>query len=444
MKIRLVSKDRHVEGLCREGLARLCGTDWSLYLDPDGRLNKAVDLSILDLDAFAPPHSDWERPNGAAHILLCSQERMPELQGALPAATILLKPLQRELFMTVLSCAVERRGSCEKPVNGGAEATMSREQSDELLQCLLHTNLELQRFHARQMNFLARGLHDLRAPLTAIEGYSGLLLAERFGPLNAAQCENLRRMQHSIARLSRMATDIFRLSLGQRGKQDPDLQPGDLGRHVQQALQEVMPLADARSIRIVEEVAAPADQICFDAAQIESVLANLLENACRFTPRQGSIEVRGYSVFWDRRRPEVSETVPRERRNRDSRRPNAYRVDIHDCGPGVPAEHLSSIFEPYTSYAGSRDRAGSGLGLAICRMVVSAHRGQIFATSSEEGAVFSFVLPFAENGARLAPQPPQTDQASPADPWPVAVGGLAEGTAIRSCECNDQSSPIVI
>jgi signal transduction histidine kinase len=122
----------------------------------------------------------------------------------------------------------------------------------------------------------------------------------------------------------------------------------------------------------------------------------------------------------------VSETVSTERRSRDSGRPNAYRVDIRDCGPGVPDEHLSSIFEPYTSYAGSRDRAGSGLGLAICRMVVSAHRGEIFAASSEEGATFSFVLPFAENGARLAPRMERGDTS---EAWPAAVGGSAEETA---------------
>jgi signal transduction histidine kinase len=414
MKIRLVSRDRQVEKICREGLARLCDAEWSLYLDPEGRLDVTADLSILDLDTLPLPHRPWEDCNGTTHILLYSQERLDEMQGSLPAAMVLLKPLQWELFLTVLGCAVAR---CQQRAGAG-------EAGGELLQCLLRTSVELQRAHARQMHFLARGLHDLRAPLTAIEGYGGLLLAERFGPLTAAQRENLGRMQQSIARLSRMATDIFRLSLGERREEAPDLQPGDIEHCIQRVLDEMMPLADAKQVQLAADVAAPAAPLPLDEAQIHNVLTNLLDNACRFSPRRGSIEVRGYPVFWERRRPQVRETRRQERRLREQECLNAYRVDIRDCGPGIPAEHLNSIFEPYTSYAGSQDRAGSGLGLAICRMVIGAHQGRIFAESGAGGAVFSFVLPFAEPLVRSERRPPQPQQAPPS--WP---GHIAEETA---------------
>jgi two-component system sensor histidine kinase KdpD len=301
---------------------------------------------------------------------------------------------------------------------------LAPEPNEELLQALLRTSLELQRTHARQMHLLARGLHDLRAPLTAIEGYSGLLLAERFGPLSAAQRQNLRRMQQSIARLTRMTTDIFRLSLGERGEHLADPQPGDIELCLQRVMEEILPYADAKQIRLDFAVAPPAEPLSFDDAQIHSVLTNLLENACRFTPCGGSIEVRGASIFWERRRAEACESRPDERRLDASPRANAYRVDIRDCGPGVPAGRLNSIFEPYTSYAGSQDRAGSGLGLAICRMVIGAHRGRIFVESGEGGAVFSFVLPFAEPLARPERRPiqPETGRAG----WPAEI---AEETA---------------
>jgi signal transduction histidine kinase len=432
MKIRLVSRDRQVEKLCREGLAGNGDADCSLYLDPQGQLDVAVDLSILDLDSFTLPYRGLEKRNGAAPIVLLSQERLDAMRGRLPAATILLKPVRRELFLTALGCAVAhfRESSKAAPAPAAAGEAAGPEPNEELLQSLLHTSLELQRAHARQMHFLARGLHDLRAPLTAIEGYSGLLLAERFGPLSAAQRENLRRMQQSIARLTRMTTDIFRLSLGERGEHLADPQPGDIELCLQRALDEMLPYADARQIRLDSEVAPPAEPLSFDDAQIHSVLTNLLENACRFTPRGGSIEVRGDSVFWERRRAEACEGRPHERRLDASPRPNAeprsnaYRVDIRDCGPGVPAGHLNSIFEPYTSYAGSQDRAGSGLGLAICRMVIGAHRGRIFVESGEGGAVFSFVLPFAEPLARPERRPIQPEAGRAG--WP---GEIAEETA---------------
>jgi signal transduction histidine kinase len=425
MKIRLVSRDRSIEKLCGEGLAKFCGAAWDLYLDPDDRMEEAVDLSIVDLDALAEPYRESGRSNRTVSVLLYSEERLRAIRGPLPEATILLKPLRRELFLTVLGCAVEQqklRESAEPETAGQGDAA----GSGRLLQQVLGASLELQRFHNRQMHFLERGLHDLRAPLTAIEGYSGLLLAERFGPLTAMQSENLRRMQQSIRRLSRMATDIFRLSLGERGEEGPDLQPGDLAGRVQQALRELMPLADGKQIRLTDDIAAPAGPLHFDGAQIDSVLTNLLGNACRFTPRHGSIAVRGYSVFWDRRRSEVHEAVEHDRRSRNIPHFNAYRVDIRDSGPGVPAEHLDSIFEPYTSYCGSRDRAGAGLGLAICRMVVSSHRGRIFAEPEEQGGVFSFLLPFAEQPARPERLQLQTESDHPNAAWHT---GVAEETA---------------
>ena len=75
---------------------------------------------------------------------------------------------------------------------------------------------------------------------------------------------------------------------------------------------------------------------------------------------------------------------------------NAYRIDVHDSGCGVPSEHTESIFEEFTTYAGGQDRSGGGLGLAICRMAIDAHRGRIWAESTGAGTQFSFVLPYPD------------------------------------------------
>ena len=83
-----------------------------------------------------------------------------------------------------------------------------------------------------------------------------------------------------------------------------------------------------------------------------------------------------------------------DRRTTDLHTPNSFRVDIRDSGPGISTEHLDSIFEEYTSYSGGHDRSGGGLGLAICKLILSRHQGRIWAESSSDGAVFSFVLPF--------------------------------------------------
>jgi signal transduction histidine kinase len=125
---------------------------------------------------------------------------------------------------------------------------------------------------------------------------------------------------------------------------------------------------------------------------IEQVLINILDNACKFTPRAGEIEIRGYPFFWERRRGHAAKPAA-ERRVHVSNEPNSYRIDIRDSGPRIPEEHLSKIFEEYTSYSGGADRSGGGLGLAICKMILSSHGGRIWAENSPSGPRFCFVLP---------------------------------------------------
>jgi two-component system clock-associated histidine kinase SasA len=144
------------------------------------------------------------------------------------------------------------------------------------------------------------------------------------------------------------------------------------------------------------------------------VLINLLDNACKFTPKYGSIEVRGYPFFWERRAKLKTAISNGERRTSRLQAPNAFRVDICDSGPGVPPENLEKIFEEYTSYSGGQDRSGGGLGLAICKFILNSHEGQVWAESAERGSTFSFVLPFVQQEAHLTlmTEPPhQTMQA---------------------------------
>src|SRR5205823_4696550 len=129
--------------------------------------------------------------------------------------------------------------------------------------------------------------------------------------------------------------------------------------------------------------------------KIEQVLINLLDNACKFTPRLGRIQIKGYDYFSDRRvsgRSRMGSDA--EPRSVQDHAPNCYRVDICDSGPGILEPHLSKIFEEYTSYGGGADRSGGGLGLAICRMIIQQHQGNIWAENRPGGAAFSFVLPF--------------------------------------------------
>ena len=172
------------------------------------------------------------------------------------------------------------------------------------------------------------------------------------------------------------------------------MREGDIRECIKQAVHELLPLALEKEVKVeAVRIQPPGAPLYFEASQIEQVLINLLDNACKFTPSGGSIEVTAGPYFWERRFLKGG-TGPANRRGISDPSPNSYRIDIKDTGPGVPPDHAARIFEEYTSYAGARDRSGGGLGLAICRLILSRHNGQIWVDSHENGAVFSFVLPY--------------------------------------------------
>jgi signal transduction histidine kinase len=276
-----------------------------------------------------------------------------------------------------------------------------RADRDAMLQCLIQTNLKLQEYDQDRTNFLARAVHDFRAPLTAISGYCGLLLGEPLGPLNESQTEVLQRMQHSTGRLLRMATAMFQLSVGRKVKRLPGLQKGDIRLCLDQALHEIGPFADEKRIAITAQLEPHEEHLFFDGGQIEQVLINILDNACKFTPKNGSIEIRGYPFFSERRAGHSAAFLLEERRQVMLGMPNSYRVDIRDSGASIAHEHLDYIFEEYTSYSAGRDRSGGGLGLAICRSIINQHDGRVWAENTETGPMISFVLPLRRSAPHL-------------------------------------------
>jgi signal transduction histidine kinase len=293
-----------------------------------------------------------------------------------------------------------------------------RADRDALLQYLMQANLKLQEYDQERTNFLGRALHDFRAPLTALTGYCGLLENEQLGPITEDQREVLVRMQNSAKRLSRLTSGMFQLSIGQHVEQKPRLLHGEISECVLQALHEVGPFIEERHLDVSVSVSPSPEGLLFDPLQLEQVVLNLLDNACKFTPKFGKIEVRGKPYFWDRRMSTTG-PIPIDRRELRHHVPNSFRIDVLDSGPPIPDDHLTRIFEEYTRYSGGQDRSGGGLGLAICSMTVRLHNGCVWAENSASGPMFSFVLPFPENSVGSDRSSPKTSAAAASGPSAV-------------------------
>ena len=402
MKVHLISKNRDLHGLCKEVLTDISAGGWTLTTSPREDTEALADVHIWD---FEPGESEISLERGRAetknHFFLLQRKHLQDFREMMKATdvNILLKPVTKAAFMAFLGEAWRQWNRTE---SGGERVSELRAARDEMLQCVLEANLRLQEYDQDRTNFLARAVHDLRAPLTAISGYCGLLLSEQMGSITPEQKEVLERMQHSAKRLSRMASAMFQLSVAQRVETKWNFEHGDLSDCIEQALHEVGPFTDQKRLSVSVEMMPPAEPVRFERSQLEQVVVNLLDNACKFTPRNGSIEIRGYPFFWDRRNGNhLWVDGPVDRRTSDSNQPNSFRIDIRDSGPGIPTAHLGRIFEEYATYSGGQDRSGGGLGLAICKMILQQHQGSIWAENGMPGAVFSFVLPYERNSSLI-------------------------------------------
>ncbi len=385
MQLILVSSDRDLYNLCRQVMSEVSEVDWRLSKVTPGESLPDADLYVWDNPPIDLPNASGHP--SAKHLFLVQRGTVAEFRHiALQAETaILLKPVTR-------ACLAAFLGFAASTWQGRAPENSLRADRDEILQCLIASNLQIQEYDQDRTNFLARVVHDFRAPLTATSGYCGLLLSEALGPVSERQKEVLYRMQHSLKRLSRMASGMFELSVGRHAKRHPVLRPGDLRGCVEQVLHELAHFADGKRLSVLVDLLPATGDLYFESGQIEQVLLNLLDNACKFTPAGGSVEIKGYPHFCKQRAGNPHSRTD-DRQDHELRNPNAYRIDIRDSGPQIPREHLERIFEEYTSYGGGHDRSGGGLGLAICRMIVTSHDGRVWAENTEHGPRFSFVLP---------------------------------------------------
>jgi signal transduction histidine kinase len=221
--------------------------------------------------------------------------------------------------------------------------------------------------------FVADVNHELRTPLTVIKGTLETLEdgaiddAEGRGPLLAS-------MQRETDRLIRLVNDLLVLTRADAGTLNLRLQPLDMGEMARTRCEHLSPLADRRQVKFSVAVGNDSLPPCVlgDADRLAQVLDNLLDNAIRYSPEGSTIEI---DVLNNGTECECA---------------------VHDCGPGIPQEHLPMIFERFYRADASRNRqtGGAGLGLAIARALVTAQGGRISAESKEgEGTTLRFSMP---------------------------------------------------
>jgi two-component system, OmpR family, sensor histidine kinase BaeS len=253
--------------------------------------------------------------------------------------------------------------------DGDYAARVPREGPEELASLADSFNqmaASLEEQERMRRDFIASAAHELRTPLTNLQGY---LEALRDGVITAdrATYESLHEEADRLVRLSR---SLDALAEGDAGTSPPDLVELDLAVAIRMALDLALPSIERAGLRLVQEV-PPTLPARADPDRLAQVLANLLSNAVRYTPRDGTVTVRA------------------------ERQPADVLVSVSNTGDGIPAEDLDRVFERFYRVEKSRDRArgGAGIGLAIVKQLVESTGGQVGAESGDGQTRFWFSVP---------------------------------------------------
>ncbi|MEO0026325.1 MAG: ATP-binding protein [candidate division WOR-3 bacterium] len=255
-----------------------------------------------------------------------------------------------------------------------------------LLLCYLHDISELRQAERMRTEFVAMVSHDLRAPLAAIREAIALLADTAAQRLEEKQRRFLMIAQEEVDRLNRMIDNLIEVSRMEAGKVELNLRAVDLNDIINISLESMALLINKKNLKVVRRIPPRLPPVAGDPDRLLRVFNNLLDNAIKYSPDSGTIQIE--IDFVDPEAPVLSE--PGILANT-----RYLKVTITDEGPGIPTEFLDRIFgkfervEPHGS--------GSGLGLAIVHSIVELHHGKVWARSTiGEGASFSFILPVKE------------------------------------------------
>jgi signal transduction histidine kinase/ActR/RegA family two-component response regulator len=261
---------------------------------------------------------------------------------------------------------------------------------------LAQVNEELRRLDELKSEFLAMVSHELRTPLTAIIGYSRLLLRQVHGPLNPRQLEHQEAIFRSAQRLTDLINDLLDVSRLEAARVELQPRPTDARQVVEHVLGVVRVAAQAKQIRLLNELDRALPPVQADPTRLHQILVNLVGNAVKFTPAGGTVRVRA------------------------GRHDSQLWLAVEDTGVGIAAGELARIWDPFYQVESPmrRSHGGSGLGLAIVRRLVELHGGMVRAESEGEnrGSRFSFTLPVATES------PPDARPESEAAIEPVLAG----------------------
>jgi PAS domain S-box-containing protein len=221
-------------------------------------------------------------------------------------------------------------------------------------------------------DFVSNVSHELRLPLTAIKGYADLLLHDAAEQFDEERMRFLHIIQNNADHLVTLVKDLLDISHIESYGLELDIQPVQMETIIREVADRIRPQCDEKGLHLTVKTDPNVGVVLGDQGRLRQVIANLANNACRYTPEGGHITL---SL---------------------SRSEDEVRVDVADTGTGITPEDQARIFQRFyrMQEATPSETYGTGLELPIAKMLIEMHGGRMWVESEAgQGSTFSFVLP---------------------------------------------------
>jgi signal transduction histidine kinase/DNA-binding response OmpR family regulator len=234
----------------------------------------------------------------------------------------------------------------------------------------MHDVTHLKKLDSIKSDFVNTVSHDLRSPLTAILGFSELI--ERAGAINSTQKDYIRRVQSSVQSITTLVDDLLNLGRIEAGF-DTRKENVAIDQLIRYSVDNFRKRIADKGHNVVLDISPGIPAVFGNPIQMRQLIENLLDNAFKYTPAGGLINIRA------------------------SLAQNQAVIQFIDTGIGIPALDLPYIFDKFYRSSSSGDTPGTGLGLSIVRSIVENHNGRIWVDSTVGmGSTFTVVLPLAD------------------------------------------------
>src|SRR5581483_11016584 len=325
--------------------------NWLMVAAPRPRVQQL--LTVLTDELFAP------LVEGGAFALLLS------LVLAFVIAQWVADPLQQ-----LIAAARTMPADAIKPVS-----ERGPHEVRELTRAFNAMVARVQLNQKSQRDFVANVSHELKTPLTSIQGFAQALM-DGTAESPEARRQAAQVIYNEAGRMHRMALDLLDLARLDAGIAEIKWSAVDISALLNNVVEKFKPMASGAEVNLKLELASDLPVLLGDGDRLAQVFINLVDNALKFTPREGTVTIRAV-----RYKDEV-------------------QVSVSDTGAGIPSEAIPHIFDRFYQADASRaggEKHGAGLGLAIVQEIVSAHGGRISVRSAQgRGSAFIVHLPLGQ------------------------------------------------